>query len=132
MRPRQQQRPELSLYDPEAPRLRVRCEPEPTRKPEPYLAVYVVQHVHGEPGTVMDGEMIAKFLGGRAEDALDYAEQLVRDPKRLETLHTVKNADAVVVNNERGVEQGRFAILRVIPAPASRRTGWFWRMLGWK
>ena len=129
-------RPELSLYDPERPpqpRVRIRC--EPPSKPEPYFAIYAVQYVHGEPGTVMDGECIAKFPGHtpkQAEEAMDFAERLVRDQPRLATMHSVKNADALVVNNERGVEQARFPILRVVAKIEPRRTPWWMRLLGWK
>lgn len=121
---------ELCIYNPDGLRIRVRC--EPASKPEPYHAVYAVVHCKDDPATVFDFETVATFPGCDAERALDFAENHAKDAARC---HVGMKPTAIVVNNERGVEQGRFPVLGLVgaaTAPESRRVSWLWRMLGYK
>lgn len=95
--------------------VRIQCRPARII-PAPYNAVYAVHHVNGE---VFAAELVATFPGRDPEPALDYAENIAAA--------YAGRCDSLVVNNERGLEQGRFTV-----AEKKDRTSWLFRMLGWR
>ena len=107
-------RPDLKIHQgdesPHKPTLRIR----------PYIGVYVVRFCKGDPASVWDGDEkpIATFEHDEAEEALDFAENLSRDPVRFGSVHhTVNHADGLVVNDHTGKELGRFVLAWTKPAP---------------
>lgn len=129
-------RPELRIaLEQESEDRRTATTTKPPLRIRPYVAVYVVSFTK-DGQDVWDGDWkhpIAVFEEFQWEDALDYAQNMVRDREAVMQLaarspEPVTNPEGLAVSTNRGSQM----TFRFPWVPEPRRVSWWLRMFGWR